>query len=215
MAAVAAHDLKSPIATISGFVEVIQEDLSKGNTIDASKHLIFIKNASARMIELVDHLLNYAKLASSKPKFEKVDLNNVVQSAIENLGAVTTETKARITTGELPTVKGEPLLLIQLFQNLIGNALKFSKGQPSVNIKVASANESEWEFCVEDQGVGFDPKFSKQIFELYKQLGGANDSKGAGIGLATCQKVVELHHGEIWAESQVGKGSRFVFTLPK
>ncbi len=213
-AAIAAHDLKSPIATISGFIEVLEVEFGPKIKTEAAEHLAFIKAASTRMINLIDRLLEYSVLSPNTAQFRQVDMNTVVGNAVANLKTRIDESKANIRVKSLPTVNGDSALLTQLIQNLIANALKFSELQPSIEIDFKETPR-EWIFSVKDNGIGFDPKHKDEIFALYKKLNSSSVFQGTGIGLATCKKVIEIHGGQIWAVSEPKAGSTFYFSLRK
>lgn len=213
-AAVAAHDLKSPLATISGYLDLILDAAKDRLEKKSIEYIYVVQNASERMRRLIDRLLDYARLTSSPTQFQSVNINNVMTSVLQDLHRATEETHAEIIYGLLPIVKGDPDLLTQLFQNLIANSLKFHGPQlPTVHLNF-KIQEDMILFTLKDNGIGFDPKDKEDIFALYKKLRGEVEYQGAGIGLATCRKVVELHGGKIWAESTPGLGSTFYFTLP-
>jgi chemotaxis family two-component system sensor kinase Cph1 len=138
----------------------------------------------------------------------------VVRCILDQLNAAITQSGAKVEILPLPVVYGEGVLLGQLFQNLIGNALKFCKDRPPVIQVGAEKRESEWMFWVQDNGIGIETRFFQQIFRLFQRLHGREEYQGAGLGLAVCHKTVELHGGKIWCESEFGKGSRFCFTIP-
>lgn len=213
-AAVAAHDLKSPLATISGFLNLMSEDYRERLDPELHEYIDVMLKASERMQNLIDSLLEYARLANSDRQFVSVDLNEVIKSVLQNLHESIRRTHARISFGTLPSVRGDINLLIQLFQNLISNSIKFhGPAAPDIQIEYKIQN-GEFIFTLKDNGIGFDPKDRESIFAIYKKLEGEQEHQGAGIGLATCRKVVELHGGRIWADSVPGKGSEFYFTLP-
>ncbi|MCM2281895.1 MAG: ATP-binding protein [Bdellovibrionaceae bacterium] len=213
-AAVAAHDLKSPLATISSYLDLLTEDASERLHEESIAYISVMQKASERMRNLVDRLLDYARLAKMDMRFHVVDLNDVMNSVLQNLHDTIQKTQAKITYQQMPTVTGDAQLLAQVFQNLIANSLKFHGGRiPTIQIDFKSERDSLL-FSLKDNGIGFDPKDNEAIFALYKKLRGESEYQGAGIGLATCKKVVELHGGRIWANSQPGVGSTFYFTLP-
>lgn len=214
-ATVAAHDLKSPLATISGYLDLLTGDASAQLNEEACKHISIMQKASERMRNLVDRLLDYARLTKMDNPFHLVDLNDVMKSVIENLHDTIRKTQAQITYDKLPIVCGDVQLLTQVFQNLIANSVKFHGTQiPTVHVGFSVQNDT-FQFSLIDNGIGFDPKDKEDIFSLYKKLRSGTNYQGAGIGLATCKKVVELHGGRIWADSKPGIGSTFYFTLPK
>lgn len=213
-AAIAAHDLKSPLATIIGFVDSLQDDEFKEKLgVEGGQMLHRVSSAAHRMNTLIDTMLEYARIESTERLFEATPIEVLAQSAVENLNDQIQTTQARITIEPLPTLLCDAPLVTQLFQNLIANALKF-RSQKTPEIKIsAHLNGDTWEFTVEDNGIGFDPEKKDEIFDLYKKLHAPSQYQGSGIGLATCKRIVELHRGKIWADSIPGEGSTFTFTL--
>lgn len=212
-AAALAHDLRSPLGIITGFTQLMEDELYQHASPDLRQAMVYIRNAVDRMVALIDGILSYARLSSGTVEFDNVNSETAVAAAIQNLKSQLTETAGRVSYEALPQVRGNLPLLTQLFQNLIANALKFrSEAIPKIEISAKEQDET-WLFSVKDNGVGFDPSQSEFIFKFSKRL--QNQQGGAGIGLATCRRVVELHGGRIWAESEPGKGSTFCFTLPK
>ena len=208
-AAIAAHDLKSPLATITGYLDVLKDESDE-------KHTRFIElclGASARMRSLIDSLLSFAKLSTQQKELEPIDLNEILQLTKMNLADTLTKSAAIIEAGRLPVVMGDKDLLTELFQNLIANSIKFKSSKPP-HIQI-SFEEKEHNFIValKDNGIGIDPKYKDDIFVLYKKLSGKHS--GSGIGLATCRKILELHGGNIWVESAIDQGSTFFFSLKK
>jgi signal transduction histidine kinase len=210
-AAVAAHDLKSPLSTISGYLDLLSDETDQESS---AANIAIMKKSANRMFQLIDRLLQYAQLAKNDRPFQNVDMGGVVKAVLENMSQNIRETHAQVETGNLPEIKGDAVLLIQLFQNIISNAIKFRSEEPRIRIQAEDRNEM-WLFSIQDNGIGFDSKFKEDIFGLYKKLNAEAAYQGTGIGLATCRRVVELHNGTIWAESSPGKGSIFYFTLPK
>lgn len=214
-AAVAAHDLKSPLATISGYLSLLVDESKDILNKDSIEYIDVMVRASERMRSLIDRLLEFARLTKADRPLGSVNIKNVVEVALENLTDSIQRTNAKITYGQLPVVIGDVDLLTQLFQNLIANAIKFLGSEPPEIRIEAKDNDGMWIVSIKDNGIGFNPKDKEDIFTLYKKLHGDNDYQGAGIGLATCRKVVDLHGGKIWADSKPGLGSTFYFTLPK
>lgn len=213
-AAVAAHDLKSPLATISGYLDLLTDDTSEHLKEGSREYISVMQKSSERMRNLVDRLLDYARLTKMEKTFHLVDLDDVMKSVLQDLHETIQKTQAKITYEQLPIVNGDIQLITQVFQNLIANSIKFHGDQiPAAHIGF-SAQNGTFLFSVRDNGIGFDPKNKEDIFALYKKLPGEGEYQGAGIGLATCKKVVELHGGRIWADSEPGVGSTFYFTLP-
>lgn len=213
-AAIAAHDLKSPIGSIAGYLSFLREEHADSLGAEGTHDVESMQNIASRMLSLIDRLLEYARLNKTVRPFERIDLNRVLDASKQNLDAIVEREDAKIISDRLPVVMGDAQLLGQVFQNLIANALKFRGSQrPEIHIGVEEEND-KWLIEVRDNGVGFDPKHKDDIFALFKKLHGA-DVSGAGIGLATCRRVIELHGGKIWADSVPGAGSTFRFSIPK
>ena len=214
-AAIAAHDLKSPLATISGYLELVKGEFEEKLEPEVVGYIQTMSAAADRMRNLIDRLLEYARLTKVDRPFQPASVLSVVKAAYQNLTGSIERIGAEITYGSLPTVNGDIDLLIQLFQNLIANAIKFhGQTNPRVHVE-AKPKGNMWLFSIADNGIGFDPKDKEQIFALYKKLHSETEFQGTGIGLATCRRVVELHGGKIWADSAPGRGSTFYFTLPQ
>ncbi len=208
---VASHDLRAPLATIKTSAQMIARQVSTP-ALCSSELLGFIQDSADRAIRLVSDLLRYSQLDGAE-EFCVLDLNEIAQAAIVDLRDAIREAGASVTVDELPKALGNQTRLIQLFQNVIGNALKYrSRETPRVRIGSVSAGEESLIF-VKDNGIGFEKQYAEVIFSLFKRLHGPENS-GSGIGLATCKKIVVLHGGRIWAESSPGQGSIFWFTLP-
>lgn len=212
-ASVIAHDFKSPLATLSIFTESLEEDLRNLQASEVCTTIRCMKNTIQRASDLIDGILNYSRVGAQKPNFKLVDMNEVVQAAKDNLEKEIKSTNAEIIHHNLPQVSGSFCFLVQLIQNLISNSIKF-RGPHSPRIEI-SAQEivGKWRFQVQDNGIGFSNGDSEKIFKMHERL--HSEISGHGIGLATCRRVVELHQGQIWAESSSTGGARFFFTLPK
>lgn len=215
-AAIAAHDLKSPLATIIGFSELLEESLQERLEMKELEYLRSSQRSAARMTLLIDRLLEYSSIGKQTRNFEVVSTEQIVRDVTENLKTIFEKSNATLSFLDLPVVYGDISLLSQLFQNFISNSLKFRDPKRPLEILIeAKDQEKSWLFSVHDNGSGFDEKDKENIFSLFKQLDGATARIGQGIGLATARKVIEIHGGIIWAESQLGVGSVFYFTLPK
>lgn len=216
-ASVASHDLQEPLRAISTFCEMLQHRYQGKFDANADQWMSFIVSGARRMQALVQDLLAYSRLESRGQPMVPVECGEIVQKAVVNLQSAIEESGASVTWGELPTIRGDASQLIQLFQNLIGNAIKF-RGQEPPRVDIAATfqeKENIWLFAVRDNGIGIDPKFRERIFEIFKRLHTSDRYPGTGIGLAICRKVVQRHGGRIWVESEPGKGSVFYFTIPR
>jgi chemotaxis family two-component system sensor kinase Cph1 len=181
---------------------------------ESKQFIQFAIKCSANMRNLINGLLEYSQVTLKEKKFQNVDCDLVMRKILEQLNGSITQSGAQVEITPLPEVYGESLLLGQLFQNLIGNALKFCSERPPRVEVGAEKREGEWLFWVKDNGIGIESRFFQQIFRLFQRLHNREEYSGAGLGLAVCQKTVELHGGKIWCESEVGKGSSFYFTIP-
>lgn len=212
----ASHDLKEPLRTVSNYLQLIRSRYL-GKTLDQEAEKLFnVATAGAqRMHALVEALLEYSRAGEvGDATLEPVPVQKIVNDAITNLQSAISEASAEVSVGSLPVVVANPLHLTEVFQNLIGNALKYRSEQPPHISVTAQERGREWIFCVEDNGIGIAPQYQAQIFGIFKRLHGS-EYQGTGIGLATCKKIVNRHGGKIWVESETGRGSRFLFTLPK
>jgi signal transduction histidine kinase len=176
--------------------------------------LAFISEAAQRMRALVQELLNLSRAGNRELKSETVSLESIADHALEALALQVEESGAVITRDPLPEVQGDAVLLTQLYQNLISNALKYTEESPPRIHLDAALQDGKWLLGVRDNGIGINPEYAEQIFQPFKRLHGRGKFEGTGIGLAICRKVVERHHGRIWVESEEGKGAHFRFTLP-
>jgi light-regulated signal transduction histidine kinase (bacteriophytochrome) len=213
----ASHDLREPLRTISVYSELLKSENAVHLTYrndKAAEYLQFISASARRMSQLVDSLLEYSCVADAAGESPvPVPFHQTLQTTLANLSGSIADNEAVITYDRLPNIMGKEIHFAQLLQNLIGNALKY-RGPESPRIHVAAKeDENAWVFSVSDNGQGIAPAYREQIFELFARLHG-HEYPGAGIGLATCKKVVERYGGRIWVESEVGRGSTFFFTLP-
>jgi PAS domain S-box-containing protein len=212
----ASHDLKEPLRTVSNYLQLIRGRYS-GKVLDPEAGQLFdVAVAGAqRMHALVEALLEYSRSGEVlDATLEPVQVDKVVNDVITNLQSAISENRAEILPGPLPVVTANPQFLTQVFENLIGNALKYRSEQPPRILVSAAGGDRDWVFSVEDNGIGIPPEYQAQIFGIFKRLHG-DEYPGTGIGLATCKKIVDRLGGTIWVESEPGKGSRFSFTLPR
>jgi len=211
---IASHDLQEPLRAISGFLQLLEQryrDLVDDKGQDYINRSVA---AARRMQTLIRDLLQYSRVGTRGKEFGPVDLAGVLAVSLENLDAAVSESQAVISHDSLPTIQGDDTQLVQLFQNLIGNAIKF-RGQDSPRVHVgASLNGDKYVFSVRDNGIGIDPKHADRIFLIFQRLHTRQEYPGTGLGLALCKKIVERHGGRIWVESEPGQGAAFHFTLP-
>ena len=211
---VVAHDLKEPLRTVASFTQLLAERYKGALDEKADQFISRAVSGTQRMARLIDDLLAYARAGSQAPDPQPVAAEAVFQSALANLEAAIQSSGATVAHTPLPVVLADPSELNQLFQNLIGNALKFrSDAPPSVEVS-AERKGGEWIFSVRDNGIGIDPKHADRIFQVFERVHSHKQYSGSGIGLATCKKIVERHGGRIWVESEPGRGSTFRFALP-
>lgn len=211
----ASHDLKEPLRTVSGFVELLGVKYRGNLDEKADKYIAFATEGCRRMSGLIDDLLAYSRAGAIGAPLTAVDMNLVMKNAMENLRSMIRRADAVITAGLMPAVTGDETQLTQLLQNLVGNAVKFQKKgvQPKIHVS-ASRKGMEWLFRVTDNGIGIAPGSYERIFVVFQRLHSRDEYPGTGIGLAICKKIVERHGGKIWVESQQLGGSQFLFTLP-
>ena len=211
---VASHDLQEPLRQIGGFVQLLRRDYAPLFDATAGEYFDFVTDAALRMQSLIQGLLDYSRVGRSSAVTSKVSLDQAARTAMVNLAARISETGAKISLGELPSVPGNSTLLTQVFQNLIGNSLKFRSERP-LDIQIGSRIDgNEWQVWVKDNGIGFQQEYAGRIFQVFQRLHGRGAYPGTGIGLAICKRAVEEHGGRIWADSSPGAGTTFYFTLP-
>lgn len=219
-ASIAAHDLQEPLRKIQAFSDRIQTKFRDLLPVEATDYLNRMQSAAGRMQTLINDLLTYSRVTTKAQPFKRVDLKTIVSGVLTDLEVRIEQTSARVQIGELPAIEADEIQMRQLFQNLIGNALKFHhQGSPPevfVSSQILRGPNHE-EYCqiqVSDQGIGFDEKYLTRIFTIFQRLHGRSEYEGTGVGLAVCRRIVERHGGEITARSASGKGATFIITLP-
>lgn len=214
-ASVAAHDLRSPLSVMIAFAKLVAANSESSLDPKANSYLERIIAAGTRMDRLIDDLLSYSSVGTRTPEFEPADCEAVLKEALANLLEEIAASGASITFSDLPTVLANKAQLVQLFQNLISNAIKFQRPgiTPVIKISAEALNSSEWAIGVHDSGIGIEPQHFERIFLLFQRLHSQREYAGTGIGLAICKKIVEQHGGRIWVKSQPGVGTTFYFTL--
>jgi signal transduction histidine kinase len=212
---VAAHDLKSPLLVVEGYVKRLQRRSKDTLPAEASQMISYIIEGVSKMRVLINDLLTYARMGTKEIELKWADCNDIIDMAISNLKVDIADHDSIVTHDQLPAALVDSTQLIELLQNLIANGMKFHRDeQPRIHIS-AEDKEKEWVFSVRDNGIGFDAKDKDRIFDMFQRLHNKNAVPGTGIGLSICKKIVERHGGQIWVESEIGKGSSFYFTLPK
>jgi PAS domain S-box-containing protein len=210
---VASHDLQEPLRMVASYLELLA-DRYKGQLDEkADKFINYAVDGATRMKRLIDDLLGYSRVTTRPRVAELIEVGTALDEATTNLGKAIAERGAVVTQASLPSVVVDRTHLVQVFQNLIGNALKFCDGTPRIHVW-AERHEREWVLAVRDNGIGIAPEHRERIFQIFQRLHGRGKYAGTGIGLAICKKIVEQYGGRIWVESQPGKGSTFFFTLP-
>ncbi len=213
---VASHDLREPLRTIGSFSTLLSRHYDDKFDDEAKEYQGFIQSAVKRMQQLLDDLLDYARLEHKESDREKTEMNKVVQEAQMNLKTLIESAGATIEAAPLPEIRVFPRQMVQLFQNLISNGIKYrSQAAPHIRISAtASENGQQYTFAVSDNGMGMEKANLERIFNMFVRLHKLGDYEGTGIGLATCKKIIERHGGKIWAESTPGEGSTFYFSIP-
>lgn len=211
---VASHDLQEPLRMVANFTQLLADRFGDKLGDDGAEFIGYAVDGARRMQRLIQDLLTYSRVGTRGRSFEPTDCNEVLGAAVANLQASIQESGALVTHEELPTVAADASQLAQLFQNLVGNAIKFrSEAPPRVHVS-AERQPGQWAFAVQDNGIGFDPEFSDRIFIIFQRLHSRSEYPGTGIGLALCKKIIERHGGKIWVESKPNQGATFRFTIP-
>lgn len=211
---VASHDLQEPLRMVATYTQLLAERYRGQLDDNADKYIHYAVDGALRMQALVQDLLTFSRIGRQGTDLQSTDCNAVVETAVKNLGPAVDESRARVTHDPLPTVMADGSQLLQVFQNLIGNALKFRGPQPPAIHLSASKRGKEWLFSVADNGIGIAPEHADSIFVIFKRLHTRAEYPGSGIGLSICKKIIERQGGRIWVESQPGQGATFKFTLP-
>ncbi|MCU7496561.1 MAG: PAS domain S-box protein [Ignavibacteria bacterium] len=212
---IASHDLQEPVRMVYSFTQLLVRDYKEVLDEKAGKYIEFILEGAVRMRMLINDLLEYARLTEAGRPFTAIDCEEALENAIKNLRLSVEESSAVITHDTLPVITGDEVQIMQLFQNLISNAIKFrSETTPEIHI-CAENRKDDWLFSVKGNGIGMDPAYSRKIFIIFQRLHEREKFSGNGIGLSICKRIVERHNGRIWVESKPYEGSTFYFTIPK
>ena len=214
---IASHDLQEPMRIVSSFSSLLEDECSDKLSGDAKKYLEYISSSSIRMQDMVSDLLEYSKANSEDIGYTEFSVQKQIDIALENLKDSIEESNAIISCcGAMPEICASPIRFCKIMQNLIGNAIKYKSLDKTPEIMISIEEQKEtWLFSVRDNGIGIKDDYLKQIFVIFKRLHNKNQYGGTGIGLAVCKKFVESFGGKIWVESEFGKGSTFLFTIPK
>ena len=211
---VSSHDLKEPLRMVSNYTQLLERSCQGGLGNEAAQYIGYILQGVNRMHGLIEDLLSYSEIDSRNTFFKTVDSGAALREALANLQVPIVESGAEITKTEMPAVTGDHIQLVRVFQNLIGNSIKYrSKETPRIQIS-SERREDEWVFSVRDNGIGIEPRYKESIFKLFKRLHARSEYPGNGVGLASCRKIIERHGGKIWLELDSGSGATFRFTVP-
>lgn len=211
---VASHDLQEPLNQVANYVQLLEMRYRDELDEDATEFITFAVEGVSLMQTLIDDVLAYSKVDMQGIEFQMTGVEKALEQSLANLRGRIRESGAIITYDSLPTVMADSTQLMQLFQNLIGNAIKFRSDQtPEIHVGV-QRQEDVWLFSVRDNGIGIDPRFAERIFVIFQRLHTRDEYPGTGMGLAICKKIVECHRGRIWVESELGQGATFYFTMP-
>lgn len=211
---IASHDLQEPLRMIGSFLQLLSLEYEDKLDANGREYIHFAVDGASRMQELITDLLTYSRVDMKGKPFRPTDMEEVFEGVLRDLRHVIVENCAVVTHDPLPTLRADALQMMQLFQNLIKNAIKFrGEACPTVHVAVAE-DEAGWIFSVKDNGIGIEPRYWEKIFVIFQRLHTRDEYPGTGIGLAVCQRIVERHGGRIWVESEPGAGATFFFTIP-
>ncbi len=213
---VASHDLQEPLRMVRNFTGLLKKRYEDQLDEDGKKYIDISYSAAARMQDLVEDLLEYARIGEESEQYKDINSNKILEYVLANLKENIRGSQAKITYKNLPSFHGNPVRFSRVLQNLIGNGLKYQPKDnvPEINISAEDKGD-KWLFLIEDNGIGMKPEYCEQIFQPFKRLHGKGEYSGTGMGLSICRKIIENLGGKIWAESEEGKGSKFYLTVPK
>jgi two-component system sensor histidine kinase/response regulator len=215
LAYVASHDMQEPLRMIASYLQLVEQRYVDKLDDDGREFIGYAVDGAKRMQGLINDLLTYSRVGTKARPFEPVSLAAVAATALSHLRVAVAESGARVELGELPQVQGDAPQLVQLLQNLVGNAIKFRGAEPPlVRLDARPEGPAWWHLRVSDNGIGIEPAYFERVFVLFQRLHSRSAYPGTGIGLALCKRIVERHGGRIWVESQPGQGAAFHFTLP-
>jgi len=213
---VSSHDLQEPLRMVSSYTQLLAERYKGKLDADADEFIAYAVDGANRMQGMINDLLAYSRVSTESKEFKPTDCEAVFERALANLEGAIKESGTVVTHDPLPTVMGETLQFVQLFQNLISNAIKFRREEETSRIHISAEQKgNEWVFSVRDNGIGIDPEYKERIFVVFQRLHDKEKYSGTGVGLAICKKIVQRHGGKIWVESEPGRGSTFYFTIAR
>lgn len=213
---ICSHDMQEPVRMMNSYAGLLEERCAETLDEKSGRYLKFILGNAQRMQKMIQDILTFSRVGREEVKVEDIDSNEIAREVIAEFETIAAEKGATITCRDLPALRASPTLLRILFQNLIGNALKFQDGSRKPEIAIEARREgSAWRFTIRDNGIGIDPQFRDRIFTIFQRLHRKEDYPGTGIGLSTCRKFIRLCGGDIDFESTPGQGSTFFFTLPR
>lgn len=211
---VASHDLQEPLRAVGGYVKLLQRRFPEMIEGKAAEFIAGAAEGASRMERLIADLLAFSRVGTRGGEIAPTDLNLLLEDALRNLEASLAAANASVSSVPLPVLPVDATQMVQLLQNLIGNALKF-RGEDTPTIRIGAQRETEsWVFSIQDNGIGIEPQYFERIFQIFQRLHTRKHYPGTGIGLAICKKIVERHGGTIWVQSEPGKGSTFYFSIP-
>ena len=210
----ASHDLQEPLRNVTNCVQILKEEYRNKLDADADQLIHYAVDSVVRMKALINDLLLFSRVGTRSQQFEETNCEEVLEETLTSLRSSIAETGAVITHDPLPTIPADGTQLLQVFQNLIANAVKFRRDEPPKVHISAVKNGSEWVFSIKDNGIGIEPRHFERIFVIFQRLHNRTEYEGSGMGLAIVKKIVERHQGKVWVESEVGVGSTFYFTIP-
>lgn len=213
---VASHDLQEPLRMVASYMQLLERRYQSKLDTEAKEFIAYAVGGVTRMRTLINDLLEYSRVGTRGKAFERMDSSAIVDQALANLQVSIGEAGAVVTHEDLPSIMGDSLQLSQVFQNLIGNAIKYRRKELSPAIHISAAHEDHaWVFSVRDNGIGIEPQYADRVFVIFQRLHTTVEYPGTGIGLAICKKIIERHGGRIWVESNPGQGATFRFTIPE
>jgi light-regulated signal transduction histidine kinase (bacteriophytochrome) len=211
---VASHDLQAPLRMITSYLQLLEKRNKEKFDEESMEYIAYAIDGAQSMKLLIKDILDYSRVETQGDEFRPTDMDTVVRTVIKDLARSIEEAGANISYDPQPTIRADHTQMVQLLENLIGNAIKFrSERTPAIHVSALRAGHF-WQFSVKDNGIGLDLKYKARIFEMFQRLHTRDEYKGTGIGLAICKRIVERHGGQIWVESELGKGTRFYFTIP-